>query len=168
MHRQVTITRQKLVTHGQSVAWRWCYSVAPVHGQIVSIGTLLSSAIAWAKAHSQNANEIVQAWDNKRIPMPRRRAAAWAKVIPDSFTPNKIDCGEFLLWSYMRPVGHPKSAAAVLGGYAPIAREWAYAIKDKTGTFFDVAHSVNGFASKEQAEHHARYKSPAGRKWGAL
>jgi len=67
MHRQVVISRQKLVAHGMNVAWRWCYSVTPVHGQTVSIGTLLSSAIAWAKAHSQNANEIVQAWDNKRI-----------------------------------------------------------------------------------------------------
>ena len=94
--------------------------------------------------------------------MPRKRAAAWGKVIPDSFTPNKIDCGEFLLWSYMRPIGHSKSAA-VRGGYAPLAREWAYALKDKSGTFFNVSEAVNGFASKEQAEHHARYHSPAGK-----
>ena len=71
MHRQVTIARQKLWANGMTFEWKWVYSVTPANGKTVSIGTVLAEAVSWAKRHSQNANEIVRAWDGKRVPMPR-------------------------------------------------------------------------------------------------
>ena len=60
---------------------------------------------------------------------------------------------EFDFWTYRQPVGHSKSRS-VRDGSAPHVERWAYApIVDGVSLR---ANCVSGFASRDEAEAHAR------------